>query len=48
MSLRRDRIAKRLREWICELNTNRYGLAHLAQRAIAVLQAELRQYGDEV
>lgn len=40
----RDRIAKRLREWIHELNTNRHGFAHLAHRAIAVLQAQLRYY----
>jgi hypothetical protein len=40
--MRRDMLAKRLREWIKELNTNRHGLAHLAHRAIAVLQAELR------
>jgi hypothetical protein len=38
----RDMMAKRLREWIKELNTNRHGLAHLAHRAIAVLQAKLR------
>ena len=40
----RDTIAKRLREWIHELNTNRHGLAFLAPRAIAVLQTELRYY----
>jgi hypothetical protein len=40
----REAIAQRLREWIKEANTNRYGMAHLANRAIAVLQAQMRQF----
>lgn len=41
MTSGRGVVEKRLAAWEAELKTNQYGMAHLAERAIAVLKAEL-------
>jgi hypothetical protein len=39
-----ETLERRLEEWQLELRTNQFGMAHLAQRAIAVLREELKRF----
>lgn len=34
---------QRLQEWKDELQTNKFGMQHLAQRAIAVIEGEMKE-----